>query len=81
MANTIPASSATPPTMGLKIIVCGLETSMAKKPTSATRSVVKNVMLGTAKAMIPKTIKSTPIIPIDRMTILPKQASIPFRCR
>ena len=50
MARTNPSASAMKPTMGLNTTVCGLEMSILKNPASATRSVVKNVKLGTAKA-------------------------------
>jgi len=50
-----------PPTIGLSTIVCGFETSILKNPASATRSVVKNVKLGTAKAMMPRAIRINPI--------------------
>ena len=39
----MPAANAMPPTIGLNTIVCVLEMSILKNPTSATRSVVKNV--------------------------------------
>jgi len=50
----MPAANAMPPTIGLNTIVCGLEMSIFKNPTSATRSVVKNVKVGITKATMPE---------------------------
>src|SRR5256885_964222 len=44
-SRTAPATKATMPAMGLKMMVCGRDTSIWKNPTSATRSRVKNVTL------------------------------------
>jgi hypothetical protein len=57
----MPTAKARIPTRGLNTIVCGLEISILKKPTSATRSVVKYVILGTAKAIMPTTTIISPI--------------------
>jgi len=66
-SRTAPTIRATMPATGLRMIVCGLDTSMWKNPTSATRSCVKKVMLGTARAITPNTIR---IMPIVRMVSL-----------
>ena len=67
----IPMVNATTPTIGLNTIVWGLETSIFKKPTSATRSVVKYVILGIAKATMPRTTKSKPTTASGRIFNLP----------
>src|SRR4051794_8284024 len=57
----MPAAAVTPPTIGLSTTVCGLDTSILKNPTSATRSVVKYVKVGTARAATPRTSRINPI--------------------
>jgi hypothetical protein len=59
--------NAMPPTIGLNTLVCGLEMSIVKNPTSAARSVVKNVKLGTARAPRPRTARSNPITTSGRI--------------
>src|SRR5260370_2918261 len=71
--RTIPMVSAMTPTIGLNTIVWGLETSILKKPTSATRSVVKYVILGIAKATMPRTTKSRPTTANGRISNLPQR--------
>ena len=71
--------SATTPTIGLNTIVWGLETSILKKPTSATRSVVKYVMLGIAKATMPRTTKSKPTTASGRIFNLSAKLSLAIK--
>jgi len=66
----IPATNAAPPTIGFRMIVCGLDMSIVKNPKSAARSVVKYVKLGTAKATMPRTTRINPITMSGRILSL-----------
>ena len=47
----MPTANAATPAIGFSTIVCGRDTSIFKNPTSATRSVVKKVIPGTAASV------------------------------
>src|ERR1022692_227553 len=70
IARTMPAVSSTPPTIGFNKTVCGREMSILKNPTSATRSVMKYVKLGTTRATMPTTARINPITKSVFMTYL-----------